>query len=77
MQIDNKIRNGEIEFHRVPNGEIFLYYDEYFLAIDILKNDYGNRVNAINLSDGDGRANFFDDDDMVLWVKSTITIESR
>ena len=77
MQIDNKIGNGEIEFHRVPNGEIFLYDDEYFLAIDILEDDCGNRVNAINLSDGDGQANFFDDDDMVLWVKSTITVESR
>lgn len=77
MQNENKVGNGEIEFERVPNGEVFLYEDEYYLAIDVLVDDCGNRVNAINLSDGNGEATFFDDDTPVLWVRSTITVESR
>ena len=77
MNIENKISNKTIEFSSVPNGEIFLYDEDYFLAIETLEDDCCNRVNAINLSEGDGQASYFDDDAMVLWVKSTITIESR
>lgn len=77
MQIDDKTANNEIEFHRVPNGKVFFFEDAYYLAIDILEDRDGNSVNAINLSEGDGEGTYFDDEDIVLLVKATLTIESR
>ena len=77
MNIESKIANNTIEFHLVPNGEIFSYEGNYYLAIDTLEDDYGNKVNAINLSEGDGEGVEFDDDTEVLCVKATLTIESQ
>ena len=77
MQVDNKIGNGEIKFHRVPNGEIFLYEDAYYLAIDSLEDSRGDTINAINLSEGNGEGTEFDDGTEVLWVRATLTIENR
>ena len=77
MNIEDKNANSTIEFCNVPSGEIFLYEDSYYLAIDPLEDGYGNEVNAINLSDGDGGGTYFDEDTEVLWVKATLTIENR
>lgn len=77
MNIENKNGDGTITFDHVPNGEIILYDDKYFLVIGCLEDNYGNSVNAIDLSDGDGEGIYFDDDDRVLLVKATLVIESR
>lgn len=77
MNIENKIGDGMVTFDSVPNGEIILYEDNYFLVIDCLEDNYGNKVNAIDLSDGDGEGIYFGDNDRVLLVKATLTVESR
>lgn len=78
MNFEN--RNGQkgmFDFSSIPNGEVFRYEDDYYLAIDVLEDDCCNRVNAINLSEGDGEASYFEDDTIVLWVKTTLIVESR
>ena len=77
MNIVNKIGEGTVIFDHVPSGEIILYENKYFLVIDCLENNYGNRINAIDLSDGGGEGAYFYENDKVLLVKATLTIESR
>lgn len=75
MTIDNKTELKEVEFCSVPNGDVFIYGDVYYLAIDDLEDSRGNEKNAIDLDDGE--ATYFDSTDMVVWVKATLVIESR
>lgn len=75
MIIQDKIKPEEVEFCTVPNGDVFMYSDVYYLAIDDLKDRRGNEKNAIDLEDGE--AIHFDGGVMVVWVKATLVIESQ
>ena len=75
MIIDDKPKTRKVRFCDVPNGEVFMEDDVYYLAIEGIPDDWGDCKNAANLNDG--KVTYFERDEMVVWVKATLTIESR
>ena len=75
MLLENKVMPKTVDFYDVPNGEVFIDRGTCYLVIDVVEDGYGNDKNAIDLSDGE--AVYFKSDDQVVWVKATLTIESR
>ena len=75
MIINDKPKAREVKFCEVPNGEVFMEDGVYYLAIEGIQNDLGYCKNAVNLTEGE--ATYFDCDEMVVWVKATLTVENR
>ena len=75
MIVNDKSRTREVKFCNVPNGEVFMEDDAYYLAIEGIHDDLGNCKNAVNLNDGE--ATYFRCDELVVWVKATLTVENR
>ena len=75
MIVNDKPRTNEVKFCDVPNGEVFMEDDVYYLAIEEIIDDWGDCKNAVNLTDGE--VTYFDCDKMVILVKATLTVENR
>lgn len=75
MTVENKIEPKTVEFCNVPNGEVFIHDDVYYLAIEELRDSWGDCKNAVDLNDGEPTC--FDCDEEVIWVKATLTVENR
>ena len=75
MIINDKPKTREVKFCDVPNGEVFMEDDVYYLAIEGIHDDLGDCKNAVNLNDGE--VTYFGCDEMVVWVKATLTVENR
>lgn len=75
MIVDDKPKTRKVKFCDVPNGEVFMEDDVYYLAIEGVHDNLGDCKNAVNLSDGE--ITYFECDEMVVWVKATLTIENR
>ena len=75
MIINDRPKTREVKFCDVPNGEVFMEDDVYYLAIEGILDDLGYRKNAVNLTDGE--VTYFECDEMVIWVKATLTVENR
>ena len=75
MIINDRPKTREVKFCDVPNGEVFMEDDVYYLAIEEILDDLGYRKNAVNLTEG--QVTYFDCNDMVIWVKATLTVENR
>jgi hypothetical protein len=75
MIVDDKSKTREVKFCDVPNGEVFMEDGVYYLAIEGIHDNWGDCKNAVNLNEG--KVTYFECDDMVVWVKATLTIENR
>ena len=75
MIVNDKSKTMEVKFCDVPNGEVFMEDGAYYLAIEGILDDLGYRKNAVNLTDGE--LTYFEGDEMVIWVKATLTVENR
>ena len=75
MIINDKPRTREVKFCDVPNGEVFMEDGAYYLAMEGILDDLGYRKNAVNLTEGE--VTYFDCNEMVIWVKATLTVENR
>ena len=75
MIVNDKSKTREVKFCDVPNGEVFMEDGAYYLAIEGILDDLGYRKNAVNLTEGE--VTYFDCNDMVIWVKATLTVENR
>ena len=75
MIINDKPKTREVKFCDVPNGEVFMEDGVYYLAIEEIFDDLGYRKNAVNLTEG--QVTYFDCNEMVIWVKATLTVENR
>ena len=75
MIINDKPRAREVKFCDVPNGEVFMGDGVYYLAIEEIQNDLEYCKNAVDLNGG--KVTYFDSDEMVTWVKATLTVENR
>ena len=75
MIINDRPKTREVKFCDVPNGEVFMEDGVYYLAIEGILDDLGYRKNAVNLTDGE--VTYFECDEMVIWVKATLTVENR
>ena len=75
MIVNDKSKTMEVKFCDVPNGEVFMEDGAYYLAIEGILDDLGYRKNAVNLTDGE--VTYFECDEMVIWVKATLTVENR
>ena len=75
MIVNDKSKTRGVKFCDVPNGEVFMEDGAYYLAIEEIFDDLGRRKNAVNLTDGEVTS--FDCNEMVIWVKATLTVENR
>ena len=75
MIVNDKSKTREVKFCDVPNGEVFMEDGAYYLAIEGILDDLGYRKNAVNLTEGE--VTYFDCNEMVIWVKATLTVENR
>ena len=75
MIVNDKSKTMEVKFCDVPNGEVFMEDGVYYLAIEGILDDLGYRKNAVNLTGG--QVTYFDYNEMVIWVKATLTVENR
>ena len=75
MIVQDKTEPKKVEFWTIPNGDVFMYNDVYYLAIDELEDSRRSEKNAVDLKDGE--ATHFGSNDMVVWVKATLVIEGR
>ena len=76
MIVNDKSKTMEVKFCDVPNGEVFMKDGAYYLAIEGIIDDWGDCcINAVNLTKGE--VTCFDCNDMVIWVKATLTVENR
>ena len=75
MIINDKPRTREVKFCDVPNGEVFMEDGVYYLAIEGIYDNRGDCKNAVNLNEGE--VTYFDCDEMVVWVKATLTVENQ
>ena len=75
MIINDKPRTREVKFCDVPNGEVFMEDGVYYLAIEGIYDNLGDCKNAVNLTEGE--VTYFDCNEMVIWVKATLTVENR
>ena len=75
MIVNDKSKTMEVTFCVVPNGEVFMEDGAYYLAIEGILDDLGFCKNAVNLTDGE--VTYFECDEMVIWVKATLTVENR
>ena len=75
MIVNDKTTIREVKFCDVPNGEVFMEDGAYYLAIEGILDDLGYRKNAVNLTEG--QVTYFDCNEMVIWVKATLTVENR
>ena len=75
MIINDRPKTREVKFCDVPNGEVFMEDGAYYLAIEGILDDLGYRKNAVNLTEG--QVTYFDCNEMVIWVKATLTVENR
>ena len=75
MIVNDKSKTREVKFCDVPNGEVFMEDGAYYLAIEGILDDLGYRKNAVNLTEG--QVTYFDCNEMVIWVKATLTVENR
>lgn len=75
MIVNDKSKTREVKFCDVPNGEVFMEDGAYYLAIEGILDDLGFRKNAVSLTEGE--VTYFDCNDMVIWVKATLTVENR
>ena len=75
MIVNDKSKTREVKFCDVPNGEVFMKDGEYYLAIEGNLDDWGDRKNAVNLTKGE--VTYFDCNEMVIWVKATLTVENQ
>ena len=75
MIVNDKSKTMEVKFCDVPNGEVFMEDGVYYLAIEGILDDLGYRKNAVNLTDGE--VTYFECDEMVIWVKATLTVENQ
>ena len=75
MIVNDKSKTREVKFCDVPNGEVFMEDGVYYLAIEEILDDLGCRQNAVNLTEG--KVTYFDCNEMVIWVKATLTVENR
>ena len=75
MIVNDKTTIREVKFCDVPNGEVFIEDGVYYLAIEGIHDNLGDCKNAVNLNYGE--VTYFDCDERVVWVKATLTVESR
>ena len=75
MIVNDKPKTGEVKFCDVPNGEVFMKDGAYYLAIEEIIDDWGDCKNAVSLNNGE--VTCFDCNDMVIWVKATLTVENQ
>ena len=75
MIVNDKSKTRKVKFCDVPNGEVFMEDGAYYLAIEEIFDDIGYRKNAVNLTEGE--VTYFDCNEMVIWVKATLTVENR
>ena len=75
MIINDRPKTREVKFCDVPNGEVFMEDDVYYLAIEGIYDNLGDCKNAVNLNEGE--VTYFDCDEMVVWVKATLTVENQ
>ena len=75
MIVNDKSKTMKVKFCDVPNGEVFMEDGVYYLAIEEIFDDLGYRKNAVNLTVGE--VTYFDCNEMVIWVKATLTVENR
>ena len=75
MIVNDKSKTREVKFCDVPKGEVFIEDGAYYLAIKGFFDDLGYRKNAVNLTEGE--VTYFDCNEMVIWVKATLTVENR
>ena len=75
MIVNDKSKTMEVKFCDVPNGEVFMRDGAYYLAIEGILDDLGFRKNAVGLTEGE--VTYFDCNEMVIWVKATLTVENR
>ena len=76
MIVNDKSKTREVKFCDVPNGEVFMEDGAYYLAIEEIYDNLENcKSNAVNLNDGE--VIYFDCNEMVIWVKATLTVENR
>ena len=75
MIVNDKPKTREVKFCNVPNGEVFMEDGVYYLAIEEIYDNLGNCKNAVNLNDGE--ITYFEHNEMVVWVKTTLTVENR
>ena len=75
MIVNDKSKTMEVKFCDVPNGEVFMKDGVYYLAIEGIYDNLGDRNNAVNLNDGE--VTYFGGDEIVIWVKATLTVENR
>ena len=75
MIVNDKSKTKEVKFCDVPNGEVFMEDGAYYLAIEEIHDEFGDCKNAVNLNYGE--VTYFDCDEMVVWVKATLTVENR
>ena len=75
MIVNDKPKTREVKFCNVPNGEVFMEDGVYYLAIEEIYDNLGNCKNAVNQNDGE--ITYFEHNEMVVWVKTTLTVENR
>ena len=75
MIVNDKSKTREVKFCDVPNGEVFMEDGVYYLAIEGIYDNLGDCKNAVNLNEGE--VTYFDCNEMVIWVKATLTVENR
>ena len=75
MIVNDKSKTRGVIFGDVPNGEVFMEDGAYYLAIEEIIDERGSCKNAVNLTDGEVTS--FNCNEMVIWVKATLTVESK
>lgn len=79
MIVNDKSKTMEVRFCDVPNGEVFskVFMEDgvYYLAIEGIYDNLGDCKNAVNLNEGE--VTYFDCDEVVVWVKATLTVENQ